>query len=84
MENLLSIFSDIFTDIPSQTNCIEHEIELTSEEPVKLKPYPLPFSSEPIVKEEIDNMLKAGVIQESTSPYSSPIILVKKKDGLDS
>ena len=51
VENLLSIFSDIFTDIPSQTNCIEHEIELTSEEPVKLKPYPLPFSSEPIVKD---------------------------------
>ena len=81
ISNVLHEFSNIFTDCPLKTECIEHVIELTSENPVHLKPYPLPFSSEKIVNEEVDSMLKAGVISESVSPYSSPIVLVKKKDN---
>lgn len=29
----------------------------------------------------IADMLKDGIIKSSTSPYSSPILLVRKKDG---
>ena len=54
INNVLEEFSDIFTDVPLVTNCIEHEIKLTSDIPIRLKPYPLPFSSEKIVKEEVD------------------------------
>ena len=68
VNNVLQEFSDIFTDVPLITNCIEHEIKLTSEVPIRLKPYPLPFSSEKIVKDEVDSMLKAGDTTESISP----------------
>ena len=81
VSNVLQEFTNIFTDVPLKTECITHVIELTSEEPVHLKPYPLPFSSEKIINEEVDSMIKAGVISESNSPYSSPIVLVKKKDN---
>ena len=33
------------------------------------------------MKEELDAMLKAGVIEPSTSPWTSPIVPVRKKDG---
>ena len=81
MNALLYEFRDIFSDVPSKTECIEHSIELTDKVPIQQKPYPLPLASEKIVAEEVQNMLNADVIQESSSPYASPIVLVKKKDG---
>ena len=81
IHGLVDSFSDIFSDLPAKTNAIKHTIKVSSEEPVKLKPYPLPFSSEQVVREEINNMLLNDVIEPSDSPYSSPIVLVKKKDG---
>ena len=33
-----------FQDIPGETNLIEHRINLTSEQPVRTKQYPLPFA----------------------------------------
>ena len=79
VRTLLNDFSDLFSDVPGKTECVEHKIQLTNQVPIRLKPYPLPFASEEIVKNEVDNMLKAGVIKVSNSPYSSPIVLVKQK-----
>ena len=34
-------------------------------------------------KKEIEDMLSLGIIRESISPFASPIVIVKKKDGSD-
>ena len=34
-----------------------------------------------VVKEEIPKMLKADVIEKSDSPFSTPVVLVRKPDG---
>ena len=42
--DLVSEFADVITDIPGHTNLIEHDIKLTSNEPVRPKPYTVPFA----------------------------------------
>ncbi|MCH93845.1 hypothetical protein A2U01_0014798, partial [Trifolium medium] len=49
--------------------------------PVKVKPYRYPHSQKEQIEIMIQEMLQQGIIHNSTSPFSSPIILVKKKDG---
>ena len=80
VSSLLHEFSDVFTDSPGLTNLIEHEIRTTTDTTIRLNPYPLPFAMTKVVSEEIDNMLKMKVIEPSESAYSSPIVMVRKKD----
>jgi hypothetical protein len=35
------------------------------------------------VKEMLDNMQQHGAMEESASPWSSPVVLVRKKKGVD-
>lgn len=71
----------MFTDVPCCTNVLEYEIKVTSNDPIKLKSYPVPYAMTDQVDSEIDKMLKLRVIEESNSSYSSPFVIVKKKDG---
>lgn len=81
IKNLIKEFKTIFTDVPGETDLIEHEIKLNSQRPVKLPPYRLPFNASQVVKKEVKDMLKLGVIEPSTSAFCSPICLVPKDDG---
>ena len=80
-KDLVQEYQDIFTDKPGSTTMEEHKIELTTEEPVKQRPYPLPYSMREIVKKEVDQMWKDGIIERTDSAYASPIVMVKKPDG---
>ena len=81
IQRLLTEFSDIFTDVPKVTAIGEHSIELTSSEPVRTRPYPLPFALRGEVNKEIESMLENKIIEPSTASYLSPIVVVKKSDG---
>ena len=59
----------------------KHHIKLTSDQPVRSRPYPVPYSLRESLKKDITDMMKMGVIRESTSPYASPVVVVKKKDN---
>ena len=81
IESLLSEFPDVFSDVPKVTGLGEHSINLTSSDPIRSKPYPLPYAMREAVDKEIDSMLELGIIEPSTAPYSSPIVVIRKSDG---
>ena len=78
---ILSKFSEIFTDVPKQTNAIECNLHLTTNEPIRSKPYPIPQAVRETVRSEIKDMLSMGIIRPSTSSYASPVVMVRKKDN---
>ena len=73
---------DILTSNPGSFKLnVEHCINLVTSNPVFRKQYPLPFSALDTIEKEVKFMLDIGVIEASTSPYSAPVVLVKKSDG---
>ena len=79
---VLSKYLQALTDGPGCTNVLEYKIKVTSNDPIKMKSYSVPYAMIYQVDSEIENkMLKLGVIEESNSSYSSPFVIVKKKDG---
>ncbi|GBL82029.1 Retrovirus-related Pol polyprotein from transposon 297, partial [Araneus ventricosus] len=56
-------------------------IRLTSDIPINSSPRRFPFIEKEIINEQIEQWLKDKIIRPSTSEYSSPVVLVKKKDG---
>ena len=81
LSELVNEFEHRFRVTPGSTSLIEHEVNLTSSVPIRSRPYPLPYQARESLKRDINKMLEMGVIRESTSPYASPVVVVKKPDG---
>ena len=84
MDTLLHKYQDIFstcdTDIGYNAS-VEHYIELMDETPFKQRYRRIPPSMLDEVRDHIQQQLAAGVIRKSYSPFSSNVVLVRKKNG---
>ena len=74
------MFSTGDTDL-GRTNRVEHQINLSDPIPFKERHHRIPPHLYDEVKRHIQDMLEADVIRESVSPFASPVVLVRKKDG---
>ena len=64
-----------------RTSRVVHDIDTGDEAPIKQNPFRCPEPHKKVVEEHIEDMLRAGVIEPSESPWASRVVLVKKKDG---
>lgn len=83
---LVAEYRDIFALSPEElgrTGLVRHRIETGANQPIRQRPYRVSESQRGLIEEHVTDMLNRGIIQPSVSPWSSPIILVKKKDGTD-
>ena len=84
LSSLIGIYRDVFAlakDPLGTATGTEHFIDTNDNLPFKIAPYKFAPYKLPAVQEEIKEMLDKGVIVPSESPYSSPIVMVPKKDG---
>ncbi|XP_073699461.1 uncharacterized protein [Garra rufa] len=81
LRHLVGQFQDVFSDTPGQTNVLSHDIHTPPGVVVRQRPYRVPEARRQAIEQEVQKMLKLGVIEPSRSPWSSPIVLVPKPDG---
>src|SRR5690606_9483965 len=60
---------------------VEHTINTGDSRPIRQRSYRHSLSERQTIQQHVSDMLRDGVIEESTSPWTSPVVLVKKKDG---
>uniref|UniRef100_A0A3B1IW77 Gypsy retrotransposon integrase-like protein 1 n=1 Tax=Astyanax mexicanus TaxID=7994 RepID=A0A3B1IW77_ASTMX len=78
---LVKDFSSLFNDVPTQTTVVQHDVKVTSSVPVKQHPYRTNVAKRAIMKSEVDYLVEHGFAKPSSSPWSSPCVLVPKPDG---
>lgn len=81
---MLHSMSDVFShhDLDfGRTDKVKHRIKLSDESPFKYRPRPIHPHDVDAVRKHLQELLDSGVIQESESPFASPIVVVRKKDG---
>ena len=64
-----------------ETNLVEMEIDTGHAQPVRQRLRRMPFAVRREVSKQLRAMQSSGVIQPSDSPWSSPVVMVRKKDG---
>ncbi|KAL1224617.1 putative mitochondrial protein [Cardamine amara subsp. amara] len=85
LEQMMVRYEDIFaepTSLPPFRNGHNHKIPLKEgSDPINQRPYRYAVYQKNEIDKMVEEMLKSGTIQNSSSPYASPVVLVKKKDG---
>lgn len=64
-----------------KTPVLQHHIDVGSSTPVKQRYHFVSPAIQAVLNKEVDDMLSRGVIEESKSSWSSPVLVVKKSNG---
>lgn len=84
LPQLLHKYNYVFSQpqgLPPHRSQDHHIHLLPGSQPVNVKPYRYPHFQKEVITNMIKEMMKEGIIKPSTSPFSSPVLLVRKKDG---
>ena len=84
LKELLMQYRGIFAlnnNQPGTTNAIKHDIDTGEALPISQAPYRSNPEKRKEIQRQVQSLLDAGQIESSKSPWSSPVLLVPKKDG---
>lgn len=84
LRELLASYGDIFdldNPVLGRTSLVTHRIDTGDAIPIHRRPYRVSRAERDVIQAEVDKMLSKDIIEPSCSPWASPVVLVKKKDG---
>ena len=84
LHKLLSDHIDVISTGPGdlgRTKLLKHKVNTGNSAPVRQPLRRLPYHKREEVDKMLDDMLSQGVIEPACGPWSSPIVLITKKDG---
>lgn len=84
VKNLIQEYDHLFKELTTlpPKRMDDHTIPLVpGAQPVQVRPCRYSPAQKDEIESQLQTMLQNGVIRPSASPYASPVLLVKKKDG---
>ncbi|KAH8292637.1 hypothetical protein KR054_011785, partial [Drosophila jambulina] len=78
LSNVINCFPSFTQEGLGKTSLITHSIDVGDAKPIKQRHFPVSPAVERAMYTKIDRMLKLGVIEESQSAWSIPIVMVIK------
>lgn len=84
LQQLLDSFQDVFQDpqtLPPERFYDHHIPLIPGAVPVNSRPYKYSPQHKTEIERQVQELLQAGLIERSSSPFASPVLLVLKKDG---
>jgi hypothetical protein len=81
---LLAAFADLFAEpsgLPPKRSHDHRIILKPNTAPVAVRPYRYPAAHKDELERQCAAMIAQGIVRRSDSPFSSPVLLVKKPDG---
>ncbi|XP_078233603.1 uncharacterized protein LOC144583544 [Pogona vitticeps] len=81
LKMLLIKYQKVFSNKPGIVKGVMHRIHTGDAPPQAVSPYRVTGPYRDKVRKELDEMLRENIIVPSSSPWSSPIVLVDKPDG---
>ena len=84
VRELVAQYTDVFASPDGKmgrTDIAHHHIDLVDPHPVKQRLRRAAQAHQEIIDREVTHMLDEDVVEPSDSPWASPVVMVKKKDG---
>ena len=78
---LLLQHAPLFSDVPRLCNLLCHDVDVNGARHIRQAPYRLNTNKRQFLQAETQRLLDGGIIERSSSPWASPVVLVPKKGG---
>ena len=78
---LMDEYSDVFVDKPGYCDWLKHRIDTVDAKPIRHPPYRMSPVERASLSQQVDDMLRQGVIERSNSAWARPVVMVPKKNG---